>query len=70
VFYINPSRRGPVTPDLPDLAGIPGKGPKWAFSGIFPIFGENGQFRTPQGVPEIWAPGGAPDRGQGPAARG
>jgi len=53
-FYINPSRRGPV-PAKKGFSGVsPGKGLKRHFSGIFPIFPENGLFWDPEGV---WKPG-------------
>jgi len=47
-FYINPSRRGPVTP-FSGFCGVwPGEALKGPFSLIFPIFGENGPFPVPR----------------------
>jgi len=72
-FYINPSRRGPVTPFFGVLAGEAGKPPFWGFLGVFPekqgfsgIRPQKGHFWS--GTPE-GSPGGS-GRGQGPGARG
>jgi len=69
LFYINPSRRGPVAPFRGFSGGEAQKGLKSRFLGNFPKFGENGDFRAPEGFPRSRAPEGSP-RGQGPGARG
>jgi len=69
VFYINPSRRGPVPLFLGFLAGAAGRALLGPFLGVFPNFGEIGVFRPRRGL-GTGAPGETPGRVQGPGARG
>jgi len=67
-FYINPSRRGPVTPFWGFWRGSPGNPVFRGFSVFFPVFGEiwdSGPFWADLGSPRPGAPGRrrAPARG-------
>jgi len=68
-FYINPSRRGPVTPFFRVLAGEAGKSPKMGILGDFAHFRGKWGFRGPGGT---WRPGlpGRPQTGDRAPARG
>jgi len=66
VFYINPSRRGPVTPNLGFSGQISGRALKGPFFRILGLFAQNGRFPGP----EPRRGPSQPQPGQGPDARG